>query len=162
MKTTEPVDVKQVAAARDALEAHGVLDVARAAFTPGWRGDAVCAQQGDPEAFYVDKGGSLRAARRMCMACPVIDRCRALSLLTAESCGLWGALSEFQRRKVRSAGTDGIAASIREARDLAEEHRPTCTPTAEAQPTPRTDPSTPSPGTTTGDTTGGASWATAA
>ncbi len=41
-----------------------------------WRDSALCAQT-DPEAYYPEIGGSARAAKRTCLACPVTTECRA-------------------------------------------------------------------------------------
>ena len=39
-----------------------------------WQADALCAQT-DPEAFFPEKGGSTRDAKRVCEACTVKDAC---------------------------------------------------------------------------------------
>lgn len=41
-----------------------------------WRGDALCAQT-SPEAFFPEKGGSTRDAKRVCAACDVTAECSA-------------------------------------------------------------------------------------
>lgn len=81
-------------------------------FTAGnWRDGALCAQT-DPEEFYPEKGGSSRAAKRTCMACPVRGFCLEWALAHDERFGIWGGLSERQRRplvRARQAGL-GVAA----------------------------------------------------
>lgn len=39
-----------------------------------WQENALCAQT-DPEAFFPEKGGSTREAKRICLGCEVRDRC---------------------------------------------------------------------------------------
>ena len=67
---------------------------------PNWHKDAICAQT-DPEAFFPSKGGSTREAKKICMnECPVREQCLEVALLSEERHGIWGGLSERERRKV--------------------------------------------------------------
>lgn len=66
----------------------------------GWQDDALCAQT-DPEAFFPDKGGSTAAAKRVCGACPVRLACLDYALDTEQRFGIWGGLSERERRRVK-------------------------------------------------------------
>jgi WhiB family transcriptional regulator, redox-sensing transcriptional regulator len=65
-----------------------------------WRADALCAQT-DPEAFFPDKGESPAAAKAVCRACPVTAECLAWALEHDERFGVWGGLSERERRLLR-------------------------------------------------------------
>ena len=65
-----------------------------------WQDQALCAQT-DPEAFYPEKGGSTREAKRICQACPVQDECLEFALANDERFGIWGGLSERERRRLR-------------------------------------------------------------
>lgn len=65
-----------------------------------WRERAVCAQT-DPEAFYPEKGGSTKAAKAMCAVCPVRERCLIDALDNDERFGIWGGMSERERRKMK-------------------------------------------------------------
>jgi WhiB family redox-sensing transcriptional regulator len=58
---------------------------------------ALCAQT-DPEAFFPDKGESTRPAKKVCAACPVRPPCLDWALATREPHGVWGGLSERERR----------------------------------------------------------------
>jgi len=40
----------------------------------GWQTDALCAQT-DPEAFFPEKGGSTRDAKKICTTCDVRGEC---------------------------------------------------------------------------------------
>lgn len=64
-----------------------------------WRSRAICAQT-DPEMFFPEKGGSTREAKRVCLTCPVRNECLIWALDTKERWGIWGGLSERERRKL--------------------------------------------------------------
>ncbi|WP_225976680.1 MULTISPECIES: WhiB family transcriptional regulator [Corynebacterium] len=65
-----------------------------------WHDQALCAQT-DPEAFFPEKGGSTREAKRICKACGVRDECLEYALLHDERFGIWGGLSERERRRLK-------------------------------------------------------------
>src|SRR3712207_3201700 len=65
-----------------------------------WRLDALCAET-DPEAFFPEKGGSTREAKRVCSGCAVRAECLEFALTNDERFGIWGGLSERERRRVR-------------------------------------------------------------
>ena len=64
-----------------------------------WMEYALCAQT-DPEEFFPEKGGSTRAARRVCESCPVRWDCLAWSLDARERYGIWGGATERDRRRM--------------------------------------------------------------
>lgn len=65
-----------------------------------WQADALCAQT-DPEAFFPEKGGSTRDAKKVCGACPVKQQCLEYALANDERFGIWGGMSERERRRLR-------------------------------------------------------------
>jgi WhiB family transcriptional regulator, redox-sensing transcriptional regulator len=65
-----------------------------------WQERALCAQT-DPEAFFPEKGGSTREAKRVCMSCDVRPECLSYALANDERFGIWGGLSERERRRVK-------------------------------------------------------------
>ena len=69
-----------------------------------WQSDALCAQT-DPEAFFPEKGGSTRDAKRICTGCSVRGECLEYALQNDERFGIWGGLSERERRKLRRSRT---------------------------------------------------------
>jgi WhiB family transcriptional regulator, redox-sensing transcriptional regulator len=71
-----------------------------AAEEPGWQEQALCAQT-DPEAFFPEKGGSTREAKRICSGCEVRAECLEYALANDERFGIWGGLSERERRRIR-------------------------------------------------------------
>jgi WhiB family transcriptional regulator, redox-sensing transcriptional regulator len=64
-----------------------------------WQERALCAQT-DPESFFPEKGGSTREAKRICMTCEVRSPCLEYALANQERFGIWGGLSERERRKL--------------------------------------------------------------
>ena len=69
---------------------------------PDWQERALCAQT-DPEAFFPEKGGSTREAKRICAGCEVRAECLEYALAHDERFGIWGGLSERERRRLRRA-----------------------------------------------------------
>ena len=66
----------------------------------GWQEEALCAQT-DPEAFFPEKGGSTREAKRICVGCEVKAECLEYALGHDERFGIWGGLSERERRRLK-------------------------------------------------------------
>jgi WhiB family redox-sensing transcriptional regulator len=75
----------------------------------GWRLDALCAET-DPEAFFPEKGGSTREAKRVCSGCSVRAECLEFALANDERFGIWGGLSERERRRLRLQRRDPLSA----------------------------------------------------
>jgi WhiB family redox-sensing transcriptional regulator len=67
-----------------------------------WQDRALCAQT-DPDAFHPDQGASVRDAKRTCLSCDVRGECLEYALVNDERFGIWGGLTEQERRKVRKA-----------------------------------------------------------
>lgn len=67
---------------------------------PDWQEQALCAQT-DPEAFFPEKGGSTREAKRICTGCDVRVDCLEYALAHDERFGIWGGLSERERRRLK-------------------------------------------------------------
>ena len=65
-----------------------------------WQVEALCAQT-DPEAFFPEKGGSTREAKRVCGRCDVRGECLSYALAHDERFGIWGGLSERERRRLK-------------------------------------------------------------
>jgi WhiB family redox-sensing transcriptional regulator len=74
-----------------------------------WRLSALCGET-DPEAFFPEKGGSTRDAKRVCTGCDVRAECLEFALRNDERFGIWGGLSERERRRLRLARRDAITA----------------------------------------------------
>ena len=65
-----------------------------------WQERALCAET-DPEAFFPEKGGSSREAKRICSECPVRIECLNYALRRDERYGVWGGMSERERRRLK-------------------------------------------------------------
>jgi WhiB family transcriptional regulator, redox-sensing transcriptional regulator len=74
-----------------------------------WRSVAAC-QDADPDLFFPvsDSGKSLdqvASAKAICAACPVRRPCQAFAVRTGEAHGIWGGLTEEERRQPVPAQT---------------------------------------------------------
>ena len=76
------------------------LDELFGAVEQEWQDQALCAQT-DPEAFFPEKGGSTREAKRVCLSCEVRGECLEYALANDERFGIWGGLSERERRRIK-------------------------------------------------------------
>jgi WhiB family redox-sensing transcriptional regulator len=65
-----------------------------------WQDKALCSQA-DPEAWFPEKGGSTGAAKRICRACEVRLECLGYALKTDQKFGIWGGMSERERRRLK-------------------------------------------------------------
>jgi WhiB family transcriptional regulator, redox-sensing transcriptional regulator len=65
-----------------------------------WQERALCAQT-DPESFFPEKGGSTREAKKVCTGCDVKGDCLEYALAHDERFGIWGGLSERERRRLK-------------------------------------------------------------
>ena len=75
------------------------LDIESIPLPPPWTEDALCAQI-DHEEFFPEKGGSTREAKKVCAMCPVTAKCLEYALDNNERWGVWGGMSERERRKL--------------------------------------------------------------
>ncbi len=113
---------KAVAAARqpDACPARCRRDMSTSTVVPepvpgyrDWRDDAAC-RGADPELFFPD--GDIRSARaqvRMakltCRRCPVSATCLSWALASGQEAGIWGGLTEDERRRLHRRTGPGPA-----------------------------------------------------
>ncbi len=63
-------------------------------------GEALCTQV-DAEIFFPEKGGSSRAAKAVCLRCDERVECLEYALENNERWGVWGGMSERERRKIK-------------------------------------------------------------
>ncbi|MGC5258403.1 WhiB family transcriptional regulator [Gordonia sp. DT218] len=81
-------------------EAQSTDFFASLADQPEWMRYGPCAST-DPEAFFPEKGESTRAAKAVCARCDFRDQCLQFALDNGERFGVWGGLSERERRDLR-------------------------------------------------------------
>lgn len=70
-----------------------------------WETAALCAQT-DPNAFFPEKGFSSKEAKTICSACPVQEECLAYALENKIRFGIWGGLSERERKRLDKGSDD--------------------------------------------------------
>ena len=97
MPSVEPIGIDLLREPLGIVESLG-----EPAEEPDWQERALCAQT-DPEAFFPEKGGSTREAKRICSGCDVRAECLEYALAHDERFGIWGGLSERERRRLRRA-----------------------------------------------------------
>ncbi|MGI8867684.1 MAG: WhiB family transcriptional regulator [Mycobacteriales bacterium] len=84
----------------DADEVRAALTLLDEEAEQEWQERALCAQT-DPEAFFPEKGGSTREAKKICTGCEVRSECLEYALAHDERFGIWGGLSERERRRFK-------------------------------------------------------------
>jgi WhiB family redox-sensing transcriptional regulator len=57
----------------------------------------------DPDLFFPERGASTREAKEVCRGCVVREDCLEYALANGEKFGIWGGLSERERRRIRRA-----------------------------------------------------------
>jgi WhiB family redox-sensing transcriptional regulator len=65
-----------------------------------WQGQASCLGV-DPDLFFPERGASTREAKGICHGCVVREDCLEYALVNSEKFGIWGGLSERERRRVQ-------------------------------------------------------------
>ena len=55
----------------------------------------------DPDLFFPERGASTREAKEVCRGCVVQQDCLEYALLNGEKFGIWGGMSERERRRIR-------------------------------------------------------------
>jgi len=68
----------------------------------GWQARANCMGV-DPDLFFPERGASTREAKEVCKGCVVRDDCLEFALDNGEKFGIWGGMSERERRRLRRA-----------------------------------------------------------
>lgn len=65
-----------------------------------WQSKANCMGV-DPDLFFPERGASTKEAKEVCRGCVVREDCLEFALRNSEKFGIWGGMSERERRKVR-------------------------------------------------------------
>ncbi|ALE78914.1 WhiB family transcriptional regulator [Pseudonocardia alni] len=74
-----------------------------------WRHDAICRDE-DPELFFpVGTSGpalmQIAEAKSVCRRCPVTESCLQWALESGQDAGVWGGMSEDERRALKRRST---------------------------------------------------------
>ena len=75
-----------------------------------WQDYANC-RGADADLFFPERGASTRKAKAICAACEVKGDCLDFALRAGEKFGIWGGMSERERRRVRRERTIARRAS---------------------------------------------------
>ena len=65
-----------------------------------WQDGANC-MGANADLFFPERGASTRSAKAICRECEVRLECLEFAITTGEKFGIWGGMSERERRKVR-------------------------------------------------------------
>jgi len=65
-----------------------------------WMGQGNCRDH-PPSTFFPSDGVGVELARRICATCPVQAPCLEYALRHGEKFGIWGGMSERERRRLR-------------------------------------------------------------
>ena len=68
--------------------------------TDNWQDLANCLGV-DPDLFFPERGASTKEAKEVCRGCVVREDCLEYALANGEKFGIWGGLSERERRRIR-------------------------------------------------------------
>lgn len=79
---------------------HSKLIEALAVGALAWQDYANC-RGADADLFFPERGASTRKAKSICGACEVRAECLDYAVDMGEKFGIWGGLSERERRRVR-------------------------------------------------------------
>jgi WhiB family redox-sensing transcriptional regulator len=96
-RATEAVRVQWAAGWSGPSQRRSRSSIQKEAFS---KENGLC-EQTDPEAFFPEKGGSTRDAKKVCLECGVRGECLEYALVNDERFGIWGGLSERERRKLK-------------------------------------------------------------
>ena len=78
---------------------------------PDWHDNANCLGV-DPDLFFPERGASPREAKEVCRGCEVRHDCLEFALQNGEKFGIWGGLSERERRRIRRQRAQVARSSI--------------------------------------------------
>jgi len=65
-----------------------------------WRAQAAC-KDNDIDIFFPPSDDAAGPARAICARCPVQESCREWAIATRQPDGVWGGLTETERRRIR-------------------------------------------------------------
>ena len=78
------------------MELHGIFP----AEDLSWQRQANCLGV-HPDLFFPERGASTREAKEVCRSCVVRGDCLEFALRNGEKFGIWGGMSERERRRLR-------------------------------------------------------------
>lgn len=94
----EAIDTQEL----EMIIAYVGLYQAIAADRPDWYDRAACRDSDNPDAFYIERGKNATEARTTCKTCKVKRQCKNLGVNNKEQFGIWGGITDVQRRAIRN------------------------------------------------------------
>jgi WhiB family redox-sensing transcriptional regulator len=83
------------------------LDLVLTGRDQDWRAAGLCAKS-DPDLFFAVGAVEHKLAKRICRSCPVAEQCLSYAMDSPVDHGIWGGLTERERRRWRrKAGPAG-------------------------------------------------------
>ena len=83
-----------------------------------WVHEGLCAQVGG-DFHHPEKGDSVRDPKQVCAGCPVATTCLDYAINNRERFGVWGGLSERERRRVAAERAQQQSPTTQEAEEVA-------------------------------------------
>jgi WhiB family transcriptional regulator, redox-sensing transcriptional regulator len=77
--------------------------------TADWRAQAECVHYVGLVDFFPARGESARDAKAICAGCAVREECLEYAMTWDQLCGVWGGLSERERRVLRRQRKSALA-----------------------------------------------------
>jgi WhiB family redox-sensing transcriptional regulator len=79
--------------------------ILRSAILMTWRSRAACLKE-NPELFFPTGNSDpafhqIDKAKAVCRRCPVVDTCLRWAMASAQDAGVWGGLSDYERRALK-------------------------------------------------------------
>ncbi len=104
IELAEDTTEQQTAQDNESAQAVGAIGVRSVALVDdsvkAWQDLAHC-QGVDPELFFPERGESSKEAKAVCLGCVVKVDCLEYALQNGEKFGIWGGLSERERRRLK-------------------------------------------------------------
>jgi len=86
--------------------------IAKPDLDTGWKDLSNCLGV-DPDLFFPERGASTREAKEVCRGCEVRIDCLEYALQNGEKFGIWGGMSERERRRIRRQRAQDRQAVVR-------------------------------------------------
>ena len=77
-----------------------------------WMANGNCAHE-PPSTFFPSDGVGVEVARKICGTCPVKEHCLEYALRNGEKFGIWGGMSERERRRILKRRRDLAVSGVR-------------------------------------------------
>lgn len=113
--TIVPTEVPALITGIPRQRSHPITEMATKSFSKkpdlSWQEGGKCSKA-DPETFFPERGGSTKEAKKVCVGCTVKERCLKYALESNEQFGVWGGLSELERRRLKNKHVRESAAQV--------------------------------------------------